>query len=351
MYDAAGHTTSWTGDTFTFNDRGRLTAATVSGVNNTYTYDALGQLIYKVPGAGGATILMYDEADHIIGEYSSTGALIEETVWMGDVPVATLRPNGSTGCTTTPVCVFYVHTDHRNAPRKISQPSSNSLVWRWDPWSFGNGPSPNQNPAGVGTFVYHLEYPGQYGQTETGLVNNHFRDYMTSAGRYVESDPIGSRAGVNTYAYVHENPISRSDRLGLHDSICMFNPSMCGMQGNANPNEPSAVAEIMVAEGAIVAALVAPEAVAALERALSLTPKELPPPGTKPPVANPEQCKVGPSTRGDGSSTWDPNGGEWRYAPEDPWHNPHWDYNPWENWNTPWQNTPIDGLPPVKPGP
>ncbi len=29
-------------------------------------------------------------------------------------------------------------------------------------------------------------------------------------------------------AYVHENPISRSDRLGLDDSICMFNPSMCG---------------------------------------------------------------------------------------------------------------------------
>jgi hypothetical protein len=105
---------------------------------------------------------------------------------------------------------------------------------------------------------------------------------------------------------------------------------MCGMQGNANPNEPSAVVEIMVAEGAIVAALIAPEAVAALERALSLTPKGLPPPGTKPPVANPEQCKVAPSTRGDGSSTWDPNGGEWRYAPEDQWHNPHWDYNPWK---------------------
>jgi hypothetical protein len=123
---------------------------------------------------------------------------------------------------------------------------------------------------------------------------------------------------------------------------------MCGMQGNANPNEPSAVVEIIVAEGAIVAALIAPEAMGALERALGLSPKGLPPRGTKPPVANPEQCKVGPSTRGDGSSTWDPEGGEWRYAPKDPWHNPHWDHNPWENWNSPWRNVPIDDLPPIK---
>ena len=32
------------------------------------------------------------------GEYSSTGALIQETIRMDDIPVATLRPNGSTAC-------------------------------------------------------------------------------------------------------------------------------------------------------------------------------------------------------------------------------------------------------------
>jgi hypothetical protein len=36
---------------------------------------------------------------------------------------------------------------------------------------------------------------------------------------------------------------------------------------------------------------------------------------------------------------WDPDGGEWRWHPQDRHHpTPHWDYNPWETWNSPWKN-------------
>lgn len=44
---------------------------------------------------------------------------------------------------------------------------------------------------------------------------NYFRDYDPATGRYVESDPVGLVAGVNTYSYVKNRPLSRIDKRGL----------------------------------------------------------------------------------------------------------------------------------------
>ena len=67
-------------------------------------------------GAPGTVLFWYDEAGHIQGEYSSAGALVEETVWLGDIPVAIIRPG-------TPAVVYYVHTDHLNTPRRVTRPT------------------------------------------------------------------------------------------------------------------------------------------------------------------------------------------------------------------------------------
>ena len=68
-------------------------------------------------------------------------------------------------------------------------------------------------------FVYNLRFPGLYYDQETGLNYNYFRDFDPSTGRYVESDPIGLATGVNTYAYVEDNPISGFDPLGRFNGV------------------------------------------------------------------------------------------------------------------------------------
>lgn len=92
---------------------------------------------------------------------------------MADIPVATLRPNRSS-------ITIYLHTDHLGTPRKITNPSGNTVVWRWDPDTFGS-----KTPS-ITTISYNLRFPGQYYQSETGLNYNYFRVYDLQTGRYIE---------------------------------------------------------------------------------------------------------------------------------------------------------------------
>jgi RHS repeat-associated protein len=189
-----------------------------------YVYNASSQRVRK-SGTGIETYFVYDEAGHLLGEYGSGGALIQETVWMNDTPVATLRPHGSG------VEIYYVHTDHLDTPRKVTPPDDNLQVWRWDSDAFGST-LPNENPEGAGTFRYKLRLPGQYYDGESGLHYNYRRDYDPMAGRYIESDPIGVMGGIDTYNYTSQNPISRSDPTGeLWQApliFCARWPRLCG---------------------------------------------------------------------------------------------------------------------------
>jgi len=117
-------------------------------------YNALGPRA-KISGGTSRTVLYaYDEAGHLLGEYDGTGTLIEETVWLADTPVATLRPNGAT------VSVYYMHSDQLNTPRQVTRPSDNQVMWTWFSDPFGTTAA-NTNPAGAGPFAYNLRFPGQ----------------------------------------------------------------------------------------------------------------------------------------------------------------------------------------------
>ena len=57
--------------------------------------------------------------------------------------------------------------------------------------------------------------PGQVFDSESGLFQNHHREYQALKGGYTQTDPIGLQGGINTYSYVSSNPLGAIDPRGL----------------------------------------------------------------------------------------------------------------------------------------
>jgi len=111
--------------------------------------------------------------------------------------------------------IYNIYADHLNTPRMVTKSdATQQVVWRWDQSDPFGGNTANKNPSGAGTFVFNLRFPGQYFDKETNLHYNMARDYDPALGRYIQSDPIGLRGGINTYAYVGSNPLSYVDPTG-----------------------------------------------------------------------------------------------------------------------------------------
>jgi RHS repeat-associated protein len=113
-----------------------------------------------------------------------------------------------------PKQLYFIHPDHLNTPRLVAD-AAGTTVWRWDQGEPFGVNVPDQNPSGVGAFEFPMRFPGQYFDRETNLAYNWMRDFDSAIGGYKQSDPIGLRGGLNTYAYVNGNPMSHADPFGL----------------------------------------------------------------------------------------------------------------------------------------
>ena len=67
--------------------------------------------------------------------------------------------------------------------------------------------------------VNNFRFPGQYYDSETGLLYNYYRYYDPGTGRYITPDPIGLVGGINLYLYTQNNPINEIDPLGLLNPV------------------------------------------------------------------------------------------------------------------------------------
>jgi RHS repeat-associated protein len=215
-YDNAGNLTNDGTRSFVYDGRGRMTSATAGGTTTGYLINYQ-NLRVKKSNSGGTTYFVYDEAGHMLGEYDQSGAARQEIFWLGDTPVAI---RGTMPCLTGGACTesatAYVWTDHLNTPRELTRVNGSNQhvsLWKWDSLPFGES-SPNENPSSLGVMTFNHRFPGQYRDGETGLYQNWHREYEARLGRYIESDPIGLRGGLNTFGYALQDPLQFTDPTG-----------------------------------------------------------------------------------------------------------------------------------------
>jgi RHS repeat-associated protein len=229
-YDANGNILTDGTNTYRYSARGRLSSVSTAGSTVNYLYNAMEQRAVKsgTPVPTGAAYFVYDESGSLLGEYDANGIPVYESVYLAGAPVAVLKTTGTAAASNLAVSTYHAYTDHLGTPRVVTRSSDEAIVWRWDASDAFGSSAPNQNPSGLGTFVLNQRFPGQVFDAETGLIQNWNREYNPRIGRYVETDPIGLKGGLNTYAYVLGNPLSYVDPMGLATYVANRNFSAIG---------------------------------------------------------------------------------------------------------------------------
>ena len=213
-YDPNGNRTSDSvgNATYHYDPFNRMDSSVKSGVTTSYHVDPLGRRVFK-SGASGWTHFVYAADGQLLSDNVSdnTSAVKTDYVWMGGALVGMVRNNA----------LYMVHTDQVGRPDSVTN-SAKAVVWRANNLAFSRTVALDT----IGGL--NIGFPGQYYDAETGLWNNGYRDYDATTGRYIESDPLGLNAGINTFTYVDGNPILWIDPLGLKSGAACAN----GMLGS-----------------------------------------------------------------------------------------------------------------------
>ncbi|MFV8382836.1 RHS repeat-associated core domain-containing protein [Vibrio parahaemolyticus] len=196
-YDANGNTIGRGTDIFGYDAFNRLSEATVNDETSTYSYNSAHQRVKKSAG-GVDTLYVYGLGGELLAEVNAgTGQTQREYVWLDGQLVAYLVDG----------TVYHVHNDHLGTPQALTD-ELGEVVWKAQYTPFGRASVTTEQ------VTFNIRFPGQYFDAETGLHYNWHRYYDPSLGRYLQSDRLGLFDGVDTYGYLHGNPLLSIDPTG-----------------------------------------------------------------------------------------------------------------------------------------
>lgn len=139
--------------------------------------------------------------------------------------------------------LFFVHNDHLGTPKYLTD-MTGKAVWQAKSTPFGEV-TEVEDLDGDGKYItLNMRFPGQYWDQETGTSYNYFRDYDPAAGRYVQSDPIGLRGGINTYSYAWSSPNIYFDFYGLKPGDRYSSPDAAGEAAIRDINPKSIIESV-----------------------------------------------------------------------------------------------------------
>ncbi|MFV3126483.1 RHS repeat-associated core domain-containing protein [Niveispirillum sp. KHB5.9] len=198
-HDGRGNRTGAATRTWRYDSRNMLTGANAPGMAVSYGYYPEGGRAWKQ--VNGVTTL-YLELDGIEwGSYDPAGPLKERTI----------RASGTGGA------VVAVHSPTGGLIRLLPNRQGSVIGWLRPDGKLGGaytydayGNSPQAGAAGPS-----FRYAGMRYDAETGLYHTPNRAYDPQYGRWMQLDPIGTKDGLNRYAYVRNSPGMGVDPSGL----------------------------------------------------------------------------------------------------------------------------------------
>lgn len=208
-YDSKGNLAKDGTRTMTYDIYNRLLTVTGTGMNLKLVYDTEGRLAkYSTDGGTTYTTFLYD-GTNLIGEYNNSGILTDRYIHGTgtDEPLVWY-----TGSAVTASDQRFLYQNYQGSV--IARTDSAGILgdyYRYDPYGvpYNNVINNTQHWEGA-----RFRYTGQAVIREAQLYYYKARVYDPNFGRFLQTDPVGSKDDLDLYAYVGGDPINKTDPTG-----------------------------------------------------------------------------------------------------------------------------------------